>query len=97
MTETATITELTCTRCGHKWYPRSPALPTRCPKCISPYWNKPRKIKTSKPDDVNNVKAKKYRLLCLKCGYDWTSNNNHPTRCANPKCRSPYWDKGREE
>jgi DNA-directed RNA polymerase subunit RPC12/RpoP len=34
-----------CIRCGHTWLPRSKVeeLPTICPKCKSPYWNKPRK------------------------------------------------------
>jgi hypothetical protein len=34
-----------CERCKHIWTPRSKAeeLPTICPKCKSPYWNKPRK------------------------------------------------------
>jgi DNA-directed RNA polymerase subunit RPC12/RpoP len=36
-----------CDRCGHTWLPRDhaedeQALPTVCPKCKSPYWNKPR-------------------------------------------------------
>ena len=35
----------TCTRCGHKWYPRTPERPRVCPKCKSPYWDKPRKVK----------------------------------------------------
>jgi len=33
-----------CSRCGHKWVPRTKTEiePTICPKCKSPYWNKPR-------------------------------------------------------
>lgn len=36
-----------CDRCGHTWLPRDhaedeQAAPTVCPKCKSPYWNKPR-------------------------------------------------------
>jgi len=34
-----------CERCKHKWIPRSKdEIPTICPKCKSPYWNKPRKV-----------------------------------------------------
>lgn len=33
---------LKCLRCGHYWYPKRPALPKVCPKCKSPYWNKPK-------------------------------------------------------
>lgn len=34
-----------CERCGHVWVPRSTTddTPTICPKCKSPYWDKPRK------------------------------------------------------
>lgn len=38
-----------CERCGHKWVPRgSGEEPAVCPKCKSPYWNKPRKRKKKK-------------------------------------------------
>ena len=33
------IPTLSCNRCGHKWYSRTPNV---CPKCKSPYWNKKR-------------------------------------------------------
>jgi predicted Zn-ribbon and HTH transcriptional regulator len=33
-----------CERCGHKWAPRNiKEEPKVCPKCKSPYWNKPRR------------------------------------------------------
>ncbi|MFZ0514314.1 MAG: hypothetical protein WAM14_22110 [Candidatus Nitrosopolaris sp.] len=33
-----------CERCGHTWIPRATTkqLPTICPRCKSPYWNRPR-------------------------------------------------------
>jgi DNA-directed RNA polymerase subunit RPC12/RpoP len=33
-----------CSRCGHRWIPRTKTdtEPTICPKCKSPYWDKPR-------------------------------------------------------
>jgi len=37
------ITEHICLRCGHHWHPDSATHPTICPKCKSPYWDKPRK------------------------------------------------------
>jgi hypothetical protein len=42
------ISALTCFRCDHSWYPRSPdpeERPITCPnrKCRSPYWHRPRK------------------------------------------------------
>ena len=30
-----------CNRCGHSWYPKQPEIRI-CPKCKSPYWDKPR-------------------------------------------------------
>lgn len=32
----------TCERCGHSWILRRAQEPMICPKCKSPYWNKPR-------------------------------------------------------
>jgi predicted Zn-ribbon and HTH transcriptional regulator len=38
-----------CKRCGHGWEPRAFAqsleIPTTCPRCKSPYWNKERRSK----------------------------------------------------
>ena len=31
-----------CLRCGHDWASRMDRLPKVCPKCKSPYWNKPK-------------------------------------------------------
>ncbi len=33
---------LKCKRCNHEWLKRKEELPTQCPKCHSPYWNKER-------------------------------------------------------
>jgi Zn finger protein HypA/HybF involved in hydrogenase expression len=38
----------TCLRCGHTWTQRSDERPRICPKCKSPYWDKPRKARTEK-------------------------------------------------
>jgi len=32
-----------CERCKHQWIPRGNENPAVCPKCKSPYLNKPRK------------------------------------------------------
>jgi predicted Zn-ribbon and HTH transcriptional regulator len=37
-----TISQKTCNRCGHAWFPQAPGEPRRCPRCRSPYWNKAR-------------------------------------------------------
>ncbi len=31
-----------CLRCGHEWVPRLAEI-VACPKCRSPYWNRPRR------------------------------------------------------
>lgn len=33
----------TCLRCEHTWVPRRPDHPRICPKCKSPYWDRPRR------------------------------------------------------
>jgi len=38
-----TIKGYKCQRCNHEWPPRKETKPTVCPKCKSPYWDKPRK------------------------------------------------------
>src|ERR1700682_6338676 len=39
-----------CQRCGHEWFPRDKDQePKVCPKCKSPYWNKPRKNEWTEP------------------------------------------------
>jgi predicted Zn-ribbon and HTH transcriptional regulator len=44
-----------CERCGHEWVPRNRKtedVPTVCPNCKNPYWNKPRRTaKTEEPGD----------------------------------------------
>jgi len=35
-----------CQRCGHLWVPNTEGFaPAVCPKCKSPYWNRPRRAK----------------------------------------------------
>lgn len=36
-----------CERCKHQWLPRNKETPIICPKCKSPYWNRPRKNGTN--------------------------------------------------
>ncbi len=52
------ITEKTCLRCGHKWFPRSPEEPKVCGKCKSPYWDRPKKtngIPKTKPRNLDLI------------------------------------------
>ena len=39
-----TVMGCKCERCSYEWIPRDPDVePEACPKCKSPYWNKPKK------------------------------------------------------
>jgi len=40
------LQQQTCLRCANRWWPRRPQKPLRCPGCKSPYWDRPRKLKT---------------------------------------------------
>ncbi len=35
---------------------------------------------------------------CLRCNYKWVPRNpnKEPKVCPNPKCKSPYWNKPRQ-
>ena len=43
------LTQHACLRCSKTWWPRRPSKPLRCPRCKSPYWDRPRRLKSSKP------------------------------------------------
>ena len=32
---------------------------------------------------------------CNRCGHEWFGKLEDPKTCANPKCRTPYWNKPR--
>ena len=40
-----TVEGYKCERCSYEWIPRKEEYPNVCPKCKSPYWDKPRKKK----------------------------------------------------
>ena len=41
-----TVQGYRCERCQHEWVPRrsSTSAPRTCPKCKSPYWDRPRTV-----------------------------------------------------
>ena len=41
--EKITVLKCKCERCSHSWITRSEEMPKVCPKCKSPYWDRPRK------------------------------------------------------
>ena len=54
-----TVMGFRCERCGHEWLPRDDKRePKVCPKCKSPYWNRPKKQATMSYEEFcNKVKA----------------------------------------
>ncbi len=44
-----------CLRCNHEWIPRSEQKPTVCPKCNSPYWDKPRTIQGIVKEELKHI------------------------------------------
>lgn len=58
---------LVCLRCGHSWLRRSLAkIPGTCPRCCSPYWNRPRKGEDppkAKPSELHEGPSRRTRPL----------------------------------
>lgn len=54
-----TLKGFQCERCNHTWVPRDEGLPLVCPKCKSPYWNKPRQAELKKNLDWKEKKRMK--------------------------------------
>ena len=74
-----TITEATCGRCGHQWeLKRTDAagkllIPKNCPRCHSPYWNKPRKYR------IPDIDADAETLPPLEDGEEVRAESPRPT------------------
>lgn len=45
-----------CHRCNHEWLPRGEGVPRVCPKCKSPYWDRPRRGVAGSPDQKEQEK-----------------------------------------
>ena len=53
-----TVDGYRCERCAHEWIPRDKGQePVICPKCKSPYWNKPRK--NAEPEGAKPARSRK--------------------------------------
>ena len=39
-----------CLRCGHRWIARQPEPPKQCPRCHSPYYQRPRRLTSVNPE-----------------------------------------------
>ena len=67
-----TVMGYRCERCEHEWIPRDFGQdPAVCPKCKSPYWNRPRKT-TSMMTYEDFSKKIKQELLKEKGSLTWT-------------------------
>ncbi|KKH45968.1 hypothetical protein [Methanosarcina sp. 1.H.A.2.2] len=52
-----------CYRCGHEWLPTGDT-PRVCPRCKSPYWDRPRKSETDSEDnEFEDVVGKVFERL----------------------------------
>jgi len=49
-----------CSRCGYVWIPRQEDAPKTCPKCRSPYYDRPRR--QPKPVDYDELDRESKRL-----------------------------------
>lgn len=48
-----------CERCEHVWVPRDEERPRVCPKCKSPYWDRPRQANMAKKlDRISKARMK---------------------------------------
>ena len=55
-----TVWGYVCERCEHEWIPKNKDdKPRVCPKCKSPYWDKPRRNKAGKKKSSKKKAAKK--------------------------------------
>ena len=44
---------------------------------------------------INKIKPNLFIHNCNRCGHEWAGKLETPNTCANPKCRTPYWNKPR--
>ena len=53
-----TVMGFRCERCGHEWIPRGANTgPETCPKCKSPFWDRPRKSMMAYEDFTEKIVA----------------------------------------
>lgn len=53
-----TVMGYRCDRCGHEWIPKDFSKePEVCPKCKSPYWNRPRRPMMNYEDFRDKISA----------------------------------------
>lgn len=66
-----TVMGCRCERCDHEWVPRdNDREPAVCPKCKSPYWNRPRRAGSMLTYDIFRDKIKE--VLRKSGSLTWT-------------------------
>jgi hypothetical protein len=79
-----------CDRCGHEWIPHDiNRLPKVCPKCISAYWNTPRRkqqVRGSSGSRGSSVKQPQRRTTPGRGGsFNTGARTRTPVRRQVPK------------
>lgn len=68
-----TVMGYRCERCSHEWIPRDVEQePSVCPKCKSPYWNRPRKTPTASMLTYEDFRDKIRETLKKSGALTWT-------------------------
>lgn len=68
-----TVMGYRCERCSHEWIPRDVEQePSVCPKCKSPYWNRPRKATTTSMLTYEDFRDKIHQTLKKSGALTWT-------------------------
>lgn len=83
--------EMKCERCDHHWTSiLTTGLPRRCPRCHSPYWDRPRR---SRPVEkitpiifVRDGKIYRSEYVCLICDIAWAKDVD-VLNVDCPRCR----------
>jgi len=67
--ESPVLSQHTCLRCSKAWWPRYLRKPKRCPRCKSPYWDRPRQVKQPRtPPDFKALTKALQDKICRKLG-----------------------------
>ncbi len=59
---TDSLSQLTCLRCGHTWWPRTPGRPGVCPQCKNREWDKPKEGPTTKAPTIAHLSRPSVRV-----------------------------------
>ena len=83
--------EMTCKRCDHHWTSTLPSgLPRRCPRCHSPYWDRPRRsrpIEKITPMIIQrDGKTYSVEYFCSTCEVSWP-RDTETLNVSCPRCR----------